>query len=341
MYIVLCIAAAACFVFAGFLYRYIVGWSERRHFANSGRFVPSGNGSRIFVRQGGSGRPAVVFEAGIGASSLNWRHIQEIIARTTATVSYDRAGMGWSGPRRTARTPSIVAAELHELLQCASVQPPLVLVGHSFGGLVMRRFAALYPDQVAAVVLIDPMRCEDWPPFNPGMSAHLKLGARLCAIAVPIAWIGLARLGLASLICGSGRVAEKLSSIAGESCRYVLRRIKGEVGKMPAETRPELVALWSRPAFYAEMRAYLEAIPEIVSEMSSAAPIRGIPVLVLTPEHAKPLTEIALRNIGDRSRQVIAHESQHWIQFDEPELVIRSILELIHVTTAERIAAGR
>lgn len=341
MYILLCVAAAACLLFAAFLYRYIAGRSERRHFANSERFVTLGNGSRIFVRQRGSGRPAVVFEAGIGASSLNWRHIQETVARTTATVSYDRAGLGWSGPRRTARTPSIVAAELHELLQRAGVQPPLILVGHSFGGLVMRRYAALYPDQIAAVLLVDPMRCEDWPPFNPGMIAHLKLGGRLCACAVPIARIGLARLGLASLICGSGRVAQKLSSIAGENCRYVLRRIKDEVGKMPAEARPELVALWSRPSFYAEMRAYLEAIPEIVSEMSSAAPIRGIPVLVLTPGHAKPLTDVALRSIGDRSRQVIAHESRHWIQFDEPELVISSILELVHVTTAERTAAGR
>ena len=341
MHIVLWIAiAAASFLLAGFLYQSIGGWFGRRRFAN-GRFVTLCDGSRIFVRQQGSGRPAVVFEAGIGASSLNWRHIQQAIAQTTATFSYDRTGLGWSSCRRTARTPSVVAAELHELIQRAGIQPPFVLVGHSFGGLAVRRYALLYPDEVAALVLIDPMRCEEYPPFNPGMRANLTLGCRLCSVAVPIARFGLARLGLGSLICGSCRVAEKLSSIAGENCRYVLRRIKDEVAKMPAESRPELVALWSRPSFYAEMRAYLQSIPEIVTEMRHADPIHNIPVLVLTPGRAEPLNEEALHRIAGCARQLIAHQSRHWIHFDEPDLVISAILEMIHLATAERIPAGR
>lgn len=341
MHIVLWIIVAATFLLlAGFCYQFIGGWAGPRRFAGAGRYIALTDTSRVFVREQGSGSPAVVFEAGIGASSLNWRHIQQAVARVTGTLAYDRAGLGWSTRRRSPRTPSTVAAELHELLQRAGVKPPLVLVGHSFGGLVMRRYALLYPDEVAAVILVDPMRCEEYPPFNPGMRANLKLGCRLCTIAVPIARFGIARLGLGSLICGSGRVAEKLASIAGENCRYVLRRIKGEVAKMPAETRPELVALWSRPSFYAEMRAYLEAIPEIVTEMRDAAPVRGIPVLVLTPGRAAPLSDAALLCIGDQARQVIARESQHWIHFDEPELVIRSILEMVQVAAAERISAG-
>lgn len=340
MFIVLWITVAAILLLlAGFLYQCISGWIGRRRFAGGGRAVALSDRSRVYVRQQGSGSPAVVFEAGIGASSLNWRHIQQAVARTTSTVSYDRAGLGWSSPRRSARTPTVVAAELHDLLQRAGVQPPLVLVGHSFGGLVMRRYALLHPDDVAAVVLIDPMRCEEWPPFNPGMVANLKLGCRLCRVAVPIARFGVARLGLGSLICGSGRVAEKLSSIAGENCRYVLRRIKGEVAKMPVESRPELVALWSRPSFYAEMRAYLEAIPGIVTEMRTADPIRDVPILVLTPGSAYPLGDEALRRLGGRARQVIARESRHWIHFDEPALVISSILEMVNETSAERTTA--
>lgn len=342
MHLVVWIAViAAILLVSGVLYQAIPGYPGRRRFAKSGRFVMLSNGSRIFLRQMGSGSPTVVFEAGIGASSLNWRHIQQAAAGAAATFSYDRAGLGWSGPRRSARTPSVAATELHELLERACVNPPLVLVGHSFGGLVVRRYALLYPEEVSAVVLIDPMRPEEYPPFNPGMAANLKLGARLCTVAVPVARVGLARLGLGSLLCGSGRVAEKLSGIAGENCRYVLRRIQGEVGKLPGEIRPELVALWSRPSFYAEMRACLEAIPEIVTEMRAAQPIRGIPVLVLTPGSSAPLSDEALHRIGDHARQVIARDSRHWIHFDEPELVIRSILEMVQVTAAERISAGR
>ena len=320
--------AAGFLLLSGFLYQTIGGWFGRRRIAKAAQFFTLKDGVRLFVRRQGSGRPTVVFEAGIGASSLNWRHIQQAVARTTSTISYDRAGLGWSSSRRTARTPSVVAAELHEMLERAGVQLPLVLVGHSFGGLVMRRYALLYPAEVAAMVLVDPMRCEEYPPFNPGMIANLTLGARLCACAVPIARFGVARLGLGSLICGSGRVAEKLSSIAGENCRYVLRRIKAEVAKMPAESRPELVALWSRPCFYAEMRASLQAIPEMVTEMRNAPPIQDIPIVVLTPGRATPLDEEALLRIGNRARQVIACDSQHWIHFDEPDLVIRSILEM-------------
>ena len=327
---------AASLLIAGYLYQSIAGWLGRRRFAKAAHFVTLRDGATLFVRQQGSGCPTVVFEAGIGASSLNWRHIQHQVARTTSTIAYDRAGLGWSSLRRTARTPSVVAAELHEFLERAGIQPPLVLVGHSFGGLVMRRYALLHPADVASLVLIDPMRCEEYPPFNPGMLANLTLGSRLCAIAVPIARFGLARLGLRSLICGSGKVAEILSSIAGENCRYVLRRMKGEVAKMPADSRPELVALWSRPSFYAEMRGYLQTIPAIVTEMRSAAPLRDVPILVLTPGRAAPLSEEALRRIGDRARQVIASESRHWIHFDEPELVIGSILEMVHATGTPR-----
>src|SRR6185312_434610 len=197
--------AAGFLLFSGLLYQTIGGWFGRRRFAKAAGFLTLGDGARLFIRRQGSGRPTVVFEAGIGASSLNWRHIQQAVARITSTISYDRAGLGWSSSRRSARTPSVVAAELHEMLQRAGVRPPLVLVGHSFGGLVVRRYALLYPAEVASIVLIDPMRCEEYPPFNPGMIANLTLGARLCACAVPIARFGLARLGLGSLICGSGR----------------------------------------------------------------------------------------------------------------------------------------
>lgn len=341
MFIFFSIAAAVAGLFvAGFLYQTIAGALDRHRFRKRGRTVLLQNGTRIFLCQEGSGQPAVVFEAGIGASSLNWRHIQQAIAGTASPVSYDRAGLGWSGPRSTARTPSVAAAELRDVLQQAGIQAPFVLVGHSFGGLVMRRFAFLHPEEVAAVVLIDPMRPEEWPPFNPGMQANLKIGARLCAVAVPIARFGIARLGLTSLICGSGKVADKLSSIAGENCRYVLRRIRGEIAKMPPESRPELVALWSRPSFYAEMRASLQAIPAMVTEMRPTTPIRDIPVLVLTPGSAVPLSNESLLRIGDHARQIIAHQSHHWIHFDEPDLVISSIVEMVHTASAENIPAA-
>lgn len=97
--------AAGSLLLVGFLYEFIDARFGRRRFASRARFVKLMDGATLFVRQEGSGRPTVVFEAGIGASSLNWRYIQQAVARTTSTIAYDRAGLGWSSLRRTGTVP--------------------------------------------------------------------------------------------------------------------------------------------------------------------------------------------------------------------------------------------
>jgi pimeloyl-ACP methyl ester carboxylesterase len=77
------------------------------------------------------------------------------------------------------------------------------------------------------------------------------------------------------------------------------------------------------------MRSHVEAVPDTVREMQDSEPIRGIPVLLLTPGKSSPLSEDCLRRIGDNVKQVIAPASAHWIHLDEPELVIDSILEMV------------
>ena len=333
------LAAAATLLLAGFLYQSIAGWRDRLRYSSAGRSVTLGNGARLYLLEEGSGGPTVLFEAGIAATNLNWRHIQQTVARFTGTASYDRCGLGWSSPGRTARTPANIAIELHELLERAQIQPPYILVGHSFGGLVMRRYALLFPEDVAGVVLVDPMRCEEWPPLDPAKESQLNLGKRLIGYAMPIAHCGVARLALTSLFCRSGKLSGKLAGAAGQSCRHVLGRIKTEVTKMPREVWPVVVAHWSRPAFYAGVRSYLEAIPASVEEMHSAEPIRDIPILVLTPGRSIPLSEECLNRIGDRVQQVIAPVSEHWIHLDQPDLVIGSIREMVLAAAPATVAA--
>src|ERR1700683_827501 len=168
MYLLLAaLLTASAIITTGFLYQCIGSMRDRRRFAGAGRWVEIGGKSRLYLLEKGTGGPTVIFEAGIAATNLNWFHIQESVARFTGTASYDRCGLGWSSKSKTARTPGNIAQELHEMLQQAGIKPPLVLVGHSFGGLVMRRYALLYPEDVAGVVLVDPMRCEEWAPVDP------------------------------------------------------------------------------------------------------------------------------------------------------------------------------
>lgn len=327
-----CLIAAS--VAAGFLYQWLGAQYDRRRYTSGGRWIDIGGGQRLYVLEKGSGNATVLFEAGIAATNLNWCHIQETVSRFATTASYDRGGLGWSSPSRTTRTPRNLAAELHKMLRGAGLKPPYILVGHSFGGLVMRRFALLYPEEVASIVLVDPMRCEEWPPFDPAKQAELDRGVRLSSFAIPIARLGLARLAVTSLLCRSGRIADRLAGAAGEGGMHVLGRIKGEVGKMPREVWPIVAAHWSRPSYYAGMRSHVAAVPDSVREMQDAEPIRGIPVLLLTPGKSSPLSDTCLQRIGDTVKQVIAPESAHWIHLDEPELVIQAIREMVTAANA-------
>ncbi len=314
---------------SGFLYQFVGAHRDRRRYTARGRWVEIERGQKLYVVEKGSGGPAVIFEAGIAATNLNWCHIQTQVSNFTATASYDRTGLGWSSPCRTLRTPGNISSELHTMLESAGLKPPYILVGHSFGGLVMRRYAVMYPEEVAGVVLVDPMRCEEWPPLNPDKQFMIDRGKKLSGYAVPIALFGLARLAVSSALCGSGRLSGRLADAGGIGARHVLRRVTEEVGKMPREVWPIVAAHWSRPSYYAGMQRHVEAVPDTVREMQDTDPIHEIPVLVLTPGKSTALSDECLGKIGDNVRQVIATESAHWIHLDEPELVVDSIREMV------------
>jgi len=215
------------------------------------------------------------------------------------------------------------------MLAVARLQPPYVLVGHSFGGLVMRRFALLYPQEVTGVVLVDPMRCEEWPPLNPSRQSQLDLGKRLIRYTLPVVRCGLARLLVTWLFGHPGNLSDQIAGATGANRRHVVGRIKTEVRKMPRKVWPAVAAHWSRPGFYVGLRNHIDAIPSTVREMHAAAPIRGIPVTVLTPGKVVPLSQNQLDHIGDSVRQIIASKSEHWIHLDEPDLVIDAIRDMM------------
>jgi pimeloyl-ACP methyl ester carboxylesterase len=336
--------SVSALICVGVLYQWLGSLRDRRRFAASGRTITVGSGCKLYLLEKGSaapGAPTVLFEAGIAATNLNWFHVQQNVSRFAATVSYDRAGLGWSSACRTPRTPANIAMELHQMLAQTQIKPPYILVGHSFGGLVMRRFALLFPQEVASVLLVDPMRCEEWPPLNPMKQAELDRGKKLSTIAIPIARCGIARLAVSSLLRHGGQADRRLADAAGDGVRHVLNRVKTEVGKMPTEVWPVVASHWSRPGFYAGMRSHVCSVPATVAEMQDAEPIRGIPVLLLTPGNTIPLSTERLARIGDNARQVIAEKSAHWIHLDEPDLVIDSIGAMVQSTTGVQVRAWR
>src|ERR1044071_6195591 len=104
----------------------------------------------------GEGTSAVVFIAGAWGNTMVWRRVQEPVSHLSRACSYDRAGLGFSDPATRASTALNTVDDLKNLLDAAKLKTPVVLVGHSAGGLYALLFAARYPDRVAGVVLVDP-----------------------------------------------------------------------------------------------------------------------------------------------------------------------------------------
>jgi pimeloyl-ACP methyl ester carboxylesterase len=101
------------------------------------------------------GRPVVVFESGAGTGMSAWSAVLQDVSAFATVVAYDRAGIGGSDDDGQPPTPQHVARTLRALLASAGVRPPYVLVGHSWGGLLIRMFAAQYPADVAGLVYVD------------------------------------------------------------------------------------------------------------------------------------------------------------------------------------------
>jgi pimeloyl-ACP methyl ester carboxylesterase len=126
-------------------------------------------GHKLNLLMAGQGAPTVILEGGFGTGIVSWTTIVGEIAKFTRVVAYDRAGLGQSEPGPKPRTAMQFARELHTALQNAGIKPPYVLVGHSMGGITVRVFADLYPQEVAGLVLVDPSQeaFNDWLKTHP------------------------------------------------------------------------------------------------------------------------------------------------------------------------------
>ena len=119
-----------------------------------GKLVDLG-GHRLHVNCTGKGAPLIVVENGLGDFSFDWFIVQSRISNLTRICTYDRAGYAWSEPGPKPRTFSQLNLELRDALQKLGERGPFVLVGHSYGGPVVRNFALTYPQLVAGLVLVD------------------------------------------------------------------------------------------------------------------------------------------------------------------------------------------
>jgi len=287
------------------------------------RFPPPGrmlqlNGYRLHVRCEGQGPINVFLEAGLNDFSLHWNRLQPLLAQHARTCSYDRAGLGWSDASPNPPTLTNAVEDLHAVVHASSGQAPLILVGHSFGSLLVRSYAQRYPEKVRALVLLDPAN-EFMADRIPGYGEALAAAARQFRKLARLVSLGLVALA-------SKRIpADRLSGEALAQYRAVVA--VGSFCRAAAAATTEMLS--NLKAMQEVPETALAKFPVIVI---SRGQTEGIPGLPEDSAQALERTWASLQaDLVQRlnATQVTATRSGHSIQLSEPELVYRTIKSLI------------
>ena len=138
----------------GASYQAAASAADQQNFPPPGQLVDVG-GYKMHLYCLGEGSPAVILDSANMGTVSNWAWIQPEVAKPTCVCAYDRADAGWSDLSPQPNDTQANASALHTLLETAGVHGPYVLVGHSFGGLYVRMYAEMYPEDVAGIVFIE------------------------------------------------------------------------------------------------------------------------------------------------------------------------------------------
>ena len=297
------------------------------------RYPPPGvlllrRGRSLHVLQQGTGRPAVIFEAGLAASSLSWARVQPLLAAHTSTSSYDRAGLGWSSPLSSRPSLTQMLDDLHSVLAWTAADAPAVLVGHSFGALLALALAQRHPERVAGLVLVEPASLTQWADCSAENRRRLQLGAQLSRRGAWLAEFGVVRAALMLLLGGGSRVSKAVGRAAAGPGAATLARLAAEVSKLPPEVWPAVAAHWSRAQSFRAMAHTLEALPACAAAIAQLTLPPALPVVILSSATAAPdeLRERAgwLAPLA-QAQHILIPETGHWLHLEQPEAVAAAV----------------
>ncbi len=315
---------------------------DARKFPPPGQMVLSPD-CRLHALPMGAGQPVAVLEAGISNSCLNWSLVQEHLAAFTTACSYDRAGLGWSDFDGRPRSAHAIAIDLHMMLEQLQLPAPYILIAHSFGAYIALAYAqhfghhAQAVDGIAGVVLVDPLTPQEWVQPTPAQRFRILRAVWFTRAAGVLAMLGVARFFLWLLQLGDREPSRALRVAARTT--QTSRRILSELTKLPLKVRRLIRMHWSSPKFFWTMANQLQSLPQCAREVAGCSIPTHIPVTVISGIHQPPeilARHAAIANHSSQGKHIVACKSAHWIQFDEPELIVEAVRELAsHRWTAD------
>lgn len=286
-----------------------------------GEFVDIG-GYKLHLNCMGEGSPTVIMDAGNNDFSVTWAKVQPGISQFTKVCSYDRAGFGWSDSSPYPRTSSVMVNELHTLLANAELEPPFVLVGHSFGGVNMRLYAHQYPSETAGLVLLD--------------SSHEEQDLRIEVLADAVPEF-VNQFQFLAQISSLGLLAMSPKDIPDRG--------------LTGEALDQFRAMLSTTGYFETAVSETASISDSFAEVRAAniTSLGDIPLIVITRGLSDPIPgasdtdnqayeeiwqtmQAELAALSTNSKQIIAQESDHYIQLRQPQLVVDAVQEIVQET---------
>jgi pimeloyl-ACP methyl ester carboxylesterase len=273
----------------GAVYQRFAARRERETYPPPGQLVDAG-GHRLHLLSSGEGTPTVILDAGMVSFSVNWAWVQPEVAKVTRVVSYDRAGLGWSEPGPLPRDAARSARELRTALQNAGISGPYIVVGHSYGGLTMRAFTDLYPEEVRGMVLVDASHPDQWANIPASRNGQtVATGQKVAGV--------LGQLGLF-------RVMTKEASVLADG--------------LPPRQYAEIMAFCMTPAALAVSSNALSVWDSITRPQINAAKSLGdMPLVVLSVTeqalYAEVLTRLQseLPTLSSNSKHITVQNATH------------------------------
>ena len=287
----------------------VLSWRTLSKRPPPGKLVDVG-GHQLHLLCRGNGSPVVILEPGLPGSSLAWESVTTDIATFTRVCSYDRAGYGWSDIGPSPRVAGNIVQELNVLLQTAGIEPPYVLVGHSFGGLVMQLYANRYPAEVSGMVLVDSSH-----PDQLSQTTDLETVSILGPLIRVLAPLGVPRF-MFPVPAGSPKSRD-------DSVRTLEREL--------LKTTKALRTVASE----------LDGLRESLIEAGAHRPnLEKRPLIVLTEGRrgAKFWHEMQndLAKLSETSSWQIVEDAGHFIHHDRPEAVVNAILRVLEQVRSVR-----
>jgi len=308
---VICVALVAA---AGAGYEVFASSQDATRNPPPGRLVDV-DGLQLHLNCFGQGGPTVVFDAGAGEiGSLAWGTVPAEVAADTRVCTYDRAGFGWSSPGPMPRTAGQVVLELHALLNSAGESGPFVLVGHSLGGKHMRLYAARYPDDVVGMVLVDARHEDVDSALGPeALQVELDQTKQFRELEVALRRLGITRA-----------LGPWLAGLAGPEVRDLQPFYFVQQGH-PAAAEANMSEISS----YVQSNAQLRVEAGTLGDMPLTILMRGKPIA--DPEYWSvwQASQRTLAKLSTRGRLIVAEDSGHTIQLEQPQLVVSAVRQTL------------